>query len=163
MPQYQVLRKVSFVNLDTLEERPTLFNPEQFSQSINVDWKSFQVVGLGYEPVMYSHTGNHEFSLTLPWRVTTVAERYRFREFVRFIKSCCYPEQPGASPPDVLFVWPGVVSVPVKIRTYSQTDILFNKQAEATRTDIALTMFWVRRQALLAGEMRQYGASEGVD
>lgn len=154
----QAVAKVRFVNLETLEERAAQFNPAEFSKSIGVDWKRYAVAGLGYEPILYTKTGNQEFSLTLPFRVTRPAEKEEFEQFSRFIEACCYPTAPGSSPPDVLLVWPGVVAVPCKVSSCSSQYLLFNKEGHPTRADIALSLFWVRRQALLAGDIRQFGS-----
>ncbi len=154
----QAVQKVRFVNLESLEERLAQFNPAEFTKSIGVDWKRYAIAGLGYEPILYTKTGNQEFSLTLPWRVTRPSEKEDFEQFSRFIEACCYPSAPGNSPPDVLFVWPEVVAVPVKVTSCSVQYTLFNAQGQPTRADISLSLFWVRRAALLAGDIRDFGS-----
>lgn len=152
------VQKLRLVNLDSLEERETQFNPEQFTKTISVEWKRYQVAGLSYEPVLYSHTANQELSLTLPWMVDSPKQRTAFDEFHKFVEACCYATQPGGSPPDVLLVWPNVVAVPVKITSLSVVQTLFNKDGQPRRSDINLSMFWVRRMALLASDIRSMGS-----
>lgn len=153
----RAIELVSFVNLDTLEEKRVQFNPTELTHSISTEYTMFQVVGLSYQPHQYASTSNREFSMTLLFRVDSPAERDEVRDTENFLMSLMYTAEPGGSPPDVLLVWPSLTSTRVKVRGLGHKHTQFNSVLAATMTSIDVSLMAIHDRPLTQAEVRESG------
>lgn len=156
----RAVEKVWFTNLVTLEEREVQFNPTELSHTIGADYTQFQVVGLSYQPQQYGSTSNREFTITLQFKVEGESDLDNFGSTFNFLTAQLYPLEPGGSPPDVLFTWPNLASVMVKIVGLTTRHVQFDAQLHPIRTDIDVTMRSVRKEPMFYDEVRDNGLFE---
>jgi hypothetical protein len=156
----RAVEKVWFTNLVTLEEREAQFNPTELSHTIGADYTQFQVVGLSYQPQQYGSTSNREFTITLQFKVEGESDLDNFGSTFNFLTAQLYPLEPGGSPPDVLFTWPNLASVTVKIIGLTTKHVQFDAQLHPIRTDIDVTMRSVRKEPMFYDEVRDNGLFE---
>lgn len=153
-------QKVRFINLETLEERLLQFNPIELSHGASAEYTRHPVVGMSNQPMQYANTTNRQFSFTTSFKVERPVDKTEYEETMKFLDALMYPLAPGASPPDVLFVWPNLVSVPVKVVSVNPRHIQFNAELAPTRTDVDITLERIRDRPLLYGEVRERGWNE---
>lgn len=153
----RAIELVSFVNLESLEEKRVQFNPTELTHSVSAEYTMFQVVGLSYQPHQYASTSNREFSMTLLFRVDSPAERDEVRDTENFLMSLMYTAEPGGSPPDVLLVWPSLTSTQVKVRGLNHKHTQFNSILAATMTSIDVTLMAIHDRPLDRLEVRANG------
>ena len=153
----RAIELVSFVNLDTLEEKRVQFNPTELTHSVSAEYTLFQVVGLSYQPHQYASTTNREFSLTLMFRVDSPSERDEVADAENFLMSLTYPAEAGGSPPDTLLVWPSLTSTRVKVRGLTHKHTLFNSILAATMTSIDVSFMAIHSQPRYQAEVRESG------
>ena len=156
----RAIELVSFVNLESLEEKRVQFNPTELTHSVSAEYTMFQVVGLSYQPHQYASTSNREFTVTLQFKVEGESELDDFGSTFNFLTAQLHPFEPGGSPPDVLFTWPNLASVVVKIIGLSTKHVQFDAQLHPIRTDIDVTMRSVRKEPMFYDEVRDNGLFE---
>ena len=153
----RAIELVSFVNLDTLEEKRVQFNPTELTHSVSAEYTMFQVVGLSYQPHQYASTSNREFSMTLMFRVDSPAERDEVDDALRFLDSLMYAADFGGSPPDTLLVWPSLTSTQVKVRSVGKKHTQFNSVLAATMTSVDVALMAIHSKPLLQVDVRENG------
>jgi hypothetical protein len=156
----RAVEKVWFTNLVTLEERDVQFNPVELSHSIAAEYTLFTAVGASYQPQQYSHTTNREFSVTLQFKVEGEQELDDFSNTFNFLTACLHPFEYGGAPPEVLFTWPNLASVIVRILSLNTKHVQFDAQLHPTRTDIDVVMRTIRKGGKLYDEVRENGLME---
>lgn len=153
----RAIELVSFVNLETLEEKRVQFNPTELTHSASAEYTMFQVVGLSYQPHQYASTTNREFTLTLMFKVESPDDLKAVRDAENFLMSLQCPTEPGGSPPDVLLVWPSMTSTRVKVRSLGHKHTQFNAVLAATMTSIDVTLMAIHDAPLLQADVRERG------
>ena len=153
-------QKVWFTNLDTLEERFVQFNPTELAHGIAAEYTQFTAVGLPYQPQQFSHTTNREFTFTLPFKVEGPTDLKNFWSTFNFLTACTHPAEPGAAPPTVLFNWPNLATVVVKIVSVDARHLQFDADLNPTRTDLDITLRTIRNRPRLYGDVRLNGLFE---
>jgi hypothetical protein len=115
--------KVTLVNMRTMEEQPVLANPQDLETALEVNWNNLVVPGLSHEILQYRNTSNVSFPLALECTEFDFS-REVMDDFERFLEACCYPDY-GAqgilqgAPPNILIVWPKVLSMTVVIKSFN--------------------------------------------
>jgi hypothetical protein len=153
----RAIELVSFVNLDSLEEKRVQFNPTELTHGISAEYTLFDVVGMGHQPHQYSHTTNREFSMTLLFKVESPADLAAVRDTENFLMSLMYAVEPGAAPPDTLLVWPSMTSTRVKVRGLGHKHTQFNAALAATMTSVDITLMAIHDRPRLHADVRENG------
>lgn len=112
--------RCTLVNESSGESMDCLFNPEQLSEKVGVNWNRLAVPGLSHQVLQYQSTGNrqfggvefyldHLFAAAQPNAPDVLA----FRDFLRAltVPSRGATSVAQSAPPRVLFIWPGFVTV----------------------------------------------------
>lgn len=112
------LAHVSLVNNETGEAMDFMINPADLREVLSVKWSvPSPIMRAPGGPLQYEGTEPKEFTI----RAAADRELFPDRDIMdwrSFLDSLCYPIRSGdtiADPPTVLFVWPGLLAMPVKI------------------------------------------------
>lgn len=122
--------KAALVNLHTNEEHLFQFNPQTFEETIEAKYNRSQVNGLSHERLGYKNTGNDVIPIELylsqflqDQMVKQANSAPTLLERKAWLQSLLYPasnEDYGyAGPPQVLFIWPGVLRLVGKVMKIS--------------------------------------------
>ena len=116
--------RVHIVNTVTGEDIPVLFNPNEITRALAVQYEDLEVIGLGHQPQQFRLTGNQEIRLTFGFqKLGGPGARTEMRSQMRFFESLCYPVRQSdrsAAPPPVLIVWPGYESIVCTAREWEE-------------------------------------------
>jgi len=120
--------RVHIVNTVTGENIPVLFNPNELTRALAVQYEDFGVMGLGHQPQHFRFTGNQEIRLTFGFQKLGKSGRAEMRSQMRFFESLCYPVRQSdrsSAPPPVLIVWPGYESIVCTAREWEEVGSRF--------------------------------------
>lgn len=156
--------RVSLTNLRTNETAEMPFTPNEFVESVAVNWARQAILGMSHEQLQYTNTGNYTLNdLDFAFRATTPAEAKAIHDGRRFLLSLCYAPE-GAeglrdgAPPRILFFWPQVVSMTcILSRDLRITHSAFNSEGLTTRFNARFSLEEARNVRLTMDEVRQYG------
>jgi len=114
---------VRIVNEFSGESWEAQINPTQIRESISADYSEESRLWAAPGFLVYKSTSNAEYPVELTLDQDLFPD-YDIQDFYRFIKSLLYPIRLGdlwLDPPDVLFVWPHLFSVQVKVMRLDTT------------------------------------------
>ena len=157
----------SLTNLATGEFREFRANPEKFKRQITADYTRVSVPGLSHKRLQYTGTNNPTVQLNLFHHELIEADiQVPLDADLFFLESLIYPQQgqgvPSAGTPEVLFVWPRVISLRAVV-----TSVNFDYQRFATTDGRAiqavaeLTLEEYRIRRITSDEVRQSGPFRG--
>ncbi len=149
------VEKGSLTNLDDAGQdasRPFLFNPTELEENYGGRWARLDIPGLSYQPLQYLGGQNPTFPLTLYVDqlayevqrprgqrpiVETLTDTSDAEEYRRFLVSLS-ASRPGEtiaahSPPPVLFTWPGMISMRVRVLTVRLRHLQFQSGSARAR------------------------------
>lgn len=127
------VEKAYLQNLDTGQLEPFLFNPEEFEERYRANYARHESLGLSHQRMQFLHGSNPQINLEVTYDQLVVDNRNRStlerlpseasindaEKWRRFILSLLPPRRSrilkSASPPPVLFVWPGMISMRVRL------------------------------------------------
>jgi len=153
MASNEAPQRMSVINLANGDTVDAQFNPAEIEEELSVNWTKLEVLGLPHTPLQYKNTSNHQFTFTM--RFDGVGESQgsaRILRARRLILSWGYPPRApqsvsGGSPPDLLFIWPGLASMVAKLAHVKFRHMAFNKRAPA-RYDASITIEEMRLERL---------------
>jgi len=158
--------KARVINLETNEEQKFQYNPTKFVETIATRYTRTNPPGLGHQRLSYEGTNNNTIPIELFMSQmgqdldSGVAGSRPFIPLTRkkFFQALLYPVSYGTPPPQILFIWPGMVSIVGRIVGPAQfshqrftsvtgvtTELLVKFVVEEDR-DVGLLMEQVRRQ-----------------
>jgi hypothetical protein len=118
------LAHVQLWNMYTGESMDFVINPNELRVQLAVKWKT-------PSPLLRAPSGPLQYENTEPKEYTVAAEADRelfpqrdIMDWLAFLESLAYPTLDGdviSDPPDVLFVWPGIMAMPCKLTRLSHT------------------------------------------
>jgi hypothetical protein len=125
MPADSIARRpprVALVNLATGERLDAWANPPQLAMRTTVNWNRLSPPGANHQPLQFTGTGNVqlievELTFDRSFDGATDADLMRVRSF---LDATTMPSAPGAPPPSLLLVWPGVVTLEVVVTSVDQ-------------------------------------------
>lgn len=151
-----------FRNLDSGRQETFLFNPEGFTESYEARYARLAAPGMSHERMQYTGNRNARIPLSLYFDQLMINERRGSNEpprvanrvsasdvptvndvekWRRFILSLVYPRRGqqlrSASPPPVLFVWPTIISMKVRITSARFRHVLFKVGTPSPRIMVA--------------------------
>ncbi len=173
----------ALLNLDNQREVQFLFNPTQLNETHEAVYTRKTAPGLSHERMMFSHNKNLVIPLDLVYDELVFNERQRGKRPVQFVAArnnvdyvrrelmaMVYPRRSQklitASPPQVLFSWPGLFSMRVRVtkarfrHVFFQNGIPLPRIIRMTVTieeDVAERMFSDQMQRF--GTMRPWATS----
>jgi len=150
--------RMFIINLETQERFKAQFNPETFTETLRANWASLDVIGLPYQPLHYTNTSNTVFSFVLSFYSDTEAEFAVVQDAHHFLRSLFFPSSPGAAPPDLLFFWPGLVTMRTKIGSVTFTYRRFNINGQVTIFDAEIELTQITDVRRLGADIRTQGA-----
>lgn len=137
-------------NLETGRTQEFLFNPQKLTETYGGSWVRHEVPGLSYQPLVWMGGLNATFPLTLVFDQATFTERnggpnvngVRGAEsFRRFLISLTQGNQgqliKATAPSPVLFYWPEMISMRVRVLTVSITHEMFEAGTPRPRYYVA--------------------------
>ncbi len=131
------------VNNDTGETAEFIINPSELKYSLSVGYKKPSPIMRAPEgPLQYEKTSTKEYT------VEAFADRELFpdrdmMDWLAFLESLCYPVRSGAvvsGPPDVLFVWPGILAMPCRITKLDPSFDEFDQDLHPKSLKVSLTL-----------------------
>lgn len=106
------------INQETGESQEFMINPTELRATLQVKWGTPEpIMRAPAGPLNYKSTSPKEFAIRA-WADAELFPDRDIMDWMAFLESMCYPVQRGnvvADPPTVLFVWPGILAMPVKI------------------------------------------------
>ncbi len=152
--------RASLGDLRTGETIAVFANPEELDAMLAVNYVRQGVQGLSHEPLQYKNTGNQRINLAL--YCCDLEEPERIDDFERFLLSLCYaPESPGeipfAGPPDVLLLWPQLISMRMRVVSLNFKFVMFASDGGALRYSAELELEEIRTVRLTSQEVRRNG------
>ena len=180
MPKFIASERVSLENMETGEGWEAMFNPNQLTEQIDVNWTKQSVVGLSHQPLQYANTGNHAFTLDLfhraggvpnptgdansPFLVKGKVPGRGLRTAVevrKFLLALAYPIQAtsvgGGGPPRVLVAWPHHLSLICVVTTIQFKSTRFNVQGYAVDILASVGFEEIRDTRITSSEVRNLG------
>jgi len=158
--------KMSLVNTVTGEGREVQFNPEQFTQSIAVNYAKLQVVGLSHTRKHYINTDDVKFDLEIGNNVLAAGDGgisllARLLEDHDFLYSLTHPRRADSiargGPPRVMFIWPNFISLTCVLMNLTFTYSQFNKEGTPTAWRAKITLEEIRDTFVSMEDIRQLG------
>lgn len=146
-------------------------NPDKLEEVISVNWKRQAVVGLSHPVLQFAGTGSH----SLP-SVEFFVDRYRmarekgstvtakeFFAFKRFLQSLTVPPRgavniAGGAPPQVLFVWPEIVSLVCIVENVAITHQRFAHDGSGLAYRARVTFSEIRESRMTSEEIFDDGS-----
>jgi hypothetical protein len=109
--------KMILANMTTGESHEAQFNPEQFNESIGVNYAKLQVPGLSHSRKHFINTEDVKFDFELWYHAVggTAADLATILEHRKFLYALTHPWRADGinrgGPPRVLFIWPTFISL----------------------------------------------------
>lgn len=158
--------KMSLTNTVTGERWSPPFNPSELKPSLKVNYNRLRLLAASNERMEYSNTGNKtiplEFFLADLEKSPTENEFKSILDDLKFLESLAYPSEDidysflGAPP--VLFVWPNVMSMIVRVVSVDSEHKLFSSETlETTLLTVRLEVEEAAEQRLLSSDVRRHG------
>ncbi len=160
--------RVSLTNLRTGETVEMPFTPEQFVETVAVNWARRAIVGMSHETLQYGNTGNYKLeNLDFFFRGTTPEEVDLIHEGRKFLLSLAYAPE-GAenlrdgAPARILFFWPQVVSMTCVLMNLRITHQKFNVEGRTTIFRARFSLEEARDVRLTAETVRAQGTQRSA-
>ena len=167
----------SLTNLETQQSIPFLLNPVQLEENYEAVYSRRTSPGLSHERMQYSHTKNVVIPLELVYDEYIFRERNRGRNSItgggvapgnrveivrRNLQALVYPRRSqrliSASPPQVLFAWPGFISMRVRITKLKFRHVFFQNGVPIPRvTRVNLTLEEDVEQRIYSDQLSTFG------
>lgn len=154
--------RMHLVDLRTGEDRTAFFNPSQLEEQVSVNYARQTIPGLSHQPLQYVNTNNHGIELDLYAAGHSVTERQLMDDWRRFLLSLCYASESADSiqngaPPSVLFIWPRVFSMRIRIMSVRIVHKDFVIGGETRRWAAAISFEEDRSARITSEEVRRLG------
>lgn len=148
--------KMSITNLRSGVEIVAQFNPTEFEEQVAPNFARFSAQGQSHEKRHFTYTGSFAVTTTLYFRAFSPAELDEIHRARRHLLSWAYPRRIGSDtvgggPPPLLFVWPGMLALPVDLISARIVHEAFNKAGKSVRFRAEVT-FEESRDTLLTTE-----------
>lgn len=155
--------RLSITNLRSGETYYFPFTPETFKETVKANWAKQTILGMSHNNLQYSNTDNHQIdSLNFFFRGDSPEEIELIHEGRKFLLSLLYPSVGANSvreggPPQVLFVWPQMISMNCVIEGITISHEKFNREGLTTtfRAEFGLTE--IRDTRLTSEDVRAQG------
>ena len=159
------------VDLNSAAEFEFPMNPDKLQEVISVNWKRQGVLGLSHPVLQFAGTGSH----SLPG-VEFFVDRYRmareqgspvtaieFFAFKRFLQSLTVPPRgaesiAGGAPPQVLFIWPEIVSLVCIVENVAITHQRFAHDGSGLAYRARITFSEIRESRVTSEEIFNDGS-----
>lgn len=172
------LVKGGITNLDTAEFRAFHFNPAVLEVSVEPRYSEQASLGGTGQRLHFNYVGNEKIPLELLIDRMALFEELQMpgetddslkervdeeiSDYIRFMWSLCFPvglqsDPIRRAPPKVMFIWPSLMNLQVRIRRESLSFQKFTKKLSPWRLSIRLEMDVINPQRLLSSQIRQIG------
>ena len=160
--------RAELVNLSVDESLIVQFNPTELEESLGVNYSRMTVPGLSHQILQYVNTENVAFNFSLFWDATDLG--IQGVEFIlaarKFLYAACHPKATpgniiGAGAPQILFLWPNMVSLMCVMTKLQFRYTRFNKFAEPTAYTASVTLEEVRTSLVSMEDVSSLGTLRG--
>lgn len=150
-------------NLSTGRTFEVQFNPENFTEQIDVNYSRHVVPGLSHEVLQYIGTKNDKFEMDLFFKADTRDRVVRNLAARRQLQSYCYPKRTtdaliGSGPPRILFVWPQFISLTCVLTGVGFTYSRFSPSGLPLEFTASVKIEEIRQVRLLSEDIEQNGS-----
>jgi len=154
--------RMSVENLTTGTGVFAQFNPDEVDEKIGVSYNRLAVQGLSHQPMQYQYTENMKISLTLGFEALSKDGGGRTFDTRKFMLSLLYAGRNaqdiiGGEPPRVLFIWPQLYSIKVRITSYSNSMKRFALNGRPTSFSLKLDLEWVLDSRMTSEDIYEHG------
>ena len=153
--------KMYLANLSSGEQLTAQHNPESLRERLGAVYTRHGVVGLSHRRKQFYYTDDLTIPIELFFLARNQATFDGLEEARRFIHALHYPVESfgvAASPPRVLFVWPGIYSLTCVVTEGTEIGMpTFNHDLGATQMLVRMTLEEVRDVQLLSGQVALRG------
>jgi hypothetical protein len=144
----------------------TQFNPEEFTEGLQVNYQRHKIPGLSHEPLQYVNTTNVKFSMDLYFDAVTNEQADRNLIARRFLSSVCYPKRPVGDlliggPPRLLFVWPHIISLTTVITSLQFVYSQFSSTGVPIKFTASISLEEIRDMRLTQDDVIENGTIRG--
>ncbi len=176
--QSKIVRGI-LVNEASGEMHEFLFNPEQLTSGITVNWDKMTPIAASFDRLHYRSTSNATFALELIVHRMLIAKRRRdasgvvpradfgairkeFDDRRNFLIALCYPrglpnDPVRRSPPKALLLWPRFLAVEVVVNSLNFVDSAFAQNGEPISFSASLDLQETRDFRLTSSVARREG------
>lgn len=168
----------SLQNLETAERREFLLNPTELEEVYRTNWVKHRSPGLSHSRIQFGSGENAVIPLTLFYDQLMVngtrtipdldpeelesGREYEVENHRKFLLSLCHPRRSqrimAASPPPVLFSWPGMIRMRVRIEEIRFRHIMFKSGTPRPRIYVAeISMFEDPVDRIYSEDVRNQG------
>ena len=164
--------RVTIVNLRSGTEFTAQFNPQRLEESLGVNWNRLGVQGQGHQPLHFVHTENVNLQMDFEFRAYSEQEMIALKRARRLIHSWHYPrdistDSIGGGSPNLLIVWPGMLSMEVVSQGVRIRHESFNRKGHSTRFTASLNLEEIRDSRLTFDQVEEdnelrFGSATGV-
>jgi hypothetical protein len=130
---------LSNLSVDPIRTVEAMFNPTEWSTSIQNEFVQHQVPGLSYRPKQYTGTANSVIPLELFHFSSEPGDKTSLQEYSRWYESLAFPLENGLLPV-VLFRWPRIAAVPCNINKVETKFQLFARDGAPRQLTVMLEL-----------------------
>jgi hypothetical protein len=163
-PQHALL-----VNLALGETLAAQFNPTELEESMGVNYSRLTVPGLSHQVMQYVHTENVTYSFDLFFDATDYGTEGpdRITTSRNFLYAACHPKATpgrivGAGAPELLFVWPNMISLVCLLTKLNFRYTRFNKLLMPTAYTATVTLEELRSSIVTMEDVSTFGTRRGA-
>lgn len=168
-PFYGLVPRLTLFDLTKVgEDNSSLevqFNPSEFEEEISALYGKLQPVGQPHQVLQYQGTENHKVNLTLFYLAQDVYTKAQGKRAKKWLMSLLYPNSTQGtgtiaqtSPPDVLVVWPGTLSMVCRLMRVRFSNQRFSRSGEVVQFEAACTFEEHRTTRWTSDDAREYGS-----
>ncbi len=160
--------KACIFNLSSGESKEVFFNPTVLPEQYTVNYDRASFPGLSHQRLTYANNTNAVVSLEMYVDKIFLDEANQrpidIEDFKRFLQALCYPTESntvrGTSPPEFLFLWPGLMNLTVVANSLNFEHRQFSLETGEVRIYTAiLGIEEVRDARLTSEEVREKGSN----
>lgn len=111
--------RVQIGNMRTGDIVTAQFNPAELERKVGVAYTQLEVLGLSYQPLQYKFRPNETLKFTLHFDARSIDSGDQ-KDVERYLDALTLPtierkDIAGGGPPDVLFLWPGLLTMRCRV------------------------------------------------
>ena len=139
------------------------FNPTEYRRKIQANYSRLEPIGMPHTVLQYKNTPNQVVTMNMFFMVRGKDTANICAKALAWMESLMYARRrattiQGGSPPDVLLVWPGDLTMRVKVMNVSETASRFARTTTGTsQMTLAVTFEEVRTSRWTLEQARRYG------
>lgn len=165
---YSAPQRATLVNMALDQTLEAQFNPTELQETIGVNYARLVVPGLSHQVMQYVHTENVTYDFELFYDATDLGIQgvEAIIDARNFLYAACHPKAlpgriVGGGAPQILFVWPNMVSLMCVMTKLQFRYTRFNKVLEPTAYTANVTLEEVRASLVSMEDVARFGTQRG--